>query len=351
MKNIVSFYRQKIDGAGYKKTSSGNISIDFTPDPEKTFNRGYTDYFFKGRRKDMTSFNTPKSTGKACGKILKCDKNSFYLTYHSLTAGDGICFFDDASILRGTSVKKVVKNRIFPDDMSFIKKDTIIYRNLDIAFLKQLKHATIERKISVKLTVSEERGNLLLAAVDEDNIKASLSAEINMEIARNRENALFNLKKQLSSLGETEFSAEHIEINLKDIYFIPVKEINNLRRKLVEMLRKTREEAFSRKLSYIEKNNYPFPDETVTFRANVMNSLAENFYVRHGVKVIEPAAETGMEMKGQAVMKTKHCLKYSAGLCPGRGCKKTGHLYLVDEKGKKYLLRFNCNDCTMEVIF
>jgi len=351
VKNIVSFYRQKIDGAGYKKTSSGNISIDFTPDPEKTFNRGYTDYFFKGRRKDMTSFNTPKSTGKACGKILKCDKNSFYLTYHSLTAGDGICFFDDASILRGTSVKKVVKNRIFPDDMSFIKKDTIIYRNLDIAFLKQLKHATIERKISVKLTVSEERGNLLLAAVDEDNIKASLSAEINMEIARNRENALFNLKKQLSSLGETEFSAEHIEINLKDIYFIPVKEINNLRRKLVEMLRKTREEAFSRKLSYIEKNNYPFPDETVTFRANVMNSLAENFYVRHGVKVIEPAAETGMEMKGQAVMKTKHCLKYSAGLCPGRGCKKTGHLYLVDEKGKKYLLRFNCNDCTMEVIF
>ncbi|MEQ8225541.1 MAG: peptidase U32 family protein, partial [Candidatus Eremiobacterota bacterium] len=107
VKNIVSFYRQKIDLAGYKKTSSGNISINFTPDPEKTFNRGYTDYFFNGRRKDITSFNTPKSTGKSCGKILKCDKNSFYLTYHSLKAGDGICFFDDTSILRGTSVKKV----------------------------------------------------------------------------------------------------------------------------------------------------------------------------------------------------------------------------------------------------
>ncbi len=351
VKNIVSFYRQKIDMAGYKKTSTGNISIDFTPDPEKTFNRGYTDYFLRGRREDIISFNTPKSTGKKCGKVFKCDKISFYLTSHSLKAGDGICFFDDSHILRGTSVKRVEKNRIFPDDMSVIKKDTLIYRNLDIDFLKQLKHAKIERKVSVKLTVSEEMGKLLLTAVDEDNIKAFLSVEINMEIARNRENALFNLKKQLSSLGETEFSAEQIEIELKDIYFIPVKEINNLRRELVNMLRKNREEVFSRKLSYIEKNNYPFSEEIVTFRGNVMNSFAERFYARHGAKVIEPAAETGIEMKGQAVMKTKHCLKYSAGLCPGRGCKKTGHLYLVDEKGKKYLLNFNCNDCTMEVIF
>ncbi len=351
VKNIVSFYRQKIDGAGYKKTSAGNISIDFIPDPEKTFNRGYTDYFLMGRRKDITSFDTPKSTGKECGTVLKCDKISFYLKHHSLKTGDGICFFDDSRILRGTSVKKVENNRIFPDDISFIKKDTLIYRNLDIDFLKQLKHAKIERKISIKLTVSEENGKILLTAVDEDNIKASLSAEINIEIARNREKALFNLKKQLSSLGETEFLAEHIEINLKDIYFITVKEINNLRRKLVEILRKNREDAFSRKLSYIEKNNYPFPDETVTFRGNVMNILAGRFYARHGAKVIEPAAETGMEMKGHTVMKTKHCLKYSAGICPGKGCKKTAPLYLVDEKGKKYLLQFNCNDCTMEVIF
>jgi putative protease len=47
VKNIVSFYRQKIDGAGYKKTSSGNISIDFTPDPEKTFNRAIRIIFLR----------------------------------------------------------------------------------------------------------------------------------------------------------------------------------------------------------------------------------------------------------------------------------------------------------------
>ena len=351
VKNIVSFYRQKIDRAGYKKTSSGSIAIDFTPDPEKTFNRGYTDYFLMGRRKDITSFDTPKSTGKECGKILKCDKNSFYLTCHSLKTGDGICFFDDSRILRGTSVKKVENNRIFPDDMSFIKKGTLIYRNLDIDFLKQLKHAKIERKISIKLTVSEENGKLLLTAVDEDNIKASLSSEINMDIARDREKALFTMKKQLSSLGETEFSAEQIEIILKDIYFIPVKELNNLRRKLAEILRKKREEVFLRKISYIEKNTYPFPEETVTFRGNVMNSFAERFYARHGAKVMEPAAETGIDMKGHTVMKTKHCLKYSAGLCPAGGCKKSENLYLVDEKGKKYFLSFNYNDCNMEIVF
>jgi len=351
VKNIVSFYRQKIDKAGYEKTSRGSITVDFTPDPQKTFNRGYTDYFLEGRKKDITSFYTPKSLGKECGKILKSDNNSFYLSCYDLRAGDGICFFDDHQILRGTSVKRVEKNRIFPEDMSFIRKDTLIYRNLDIDFLKKLKNAAIERKILVKLSISEENENLVLTAIDEDNIKASVSMEIKREIARNRDGALFTLKKQLSSLGETEFAAEHIEINLKDVYFITVKELNNLRRNLVEVLRKKREEAFSGKLYHIEKNNYPFPDKTITFRGNVMNSFAERFYERHGAKVIERAAETGIDMKGHAVMKTKHCLKYSTGLCSGRGCKKTEHLYLVDEKGKNYLLRFNCNDCTMTVIF
>jgi putative protease len=351
VKNIVSFYRQKIDKAGYEKTSRGSITVDFTPDPQKTFNRGYTDYFLEGRKKDITSFYTPKSLGKECGKILKSDKNSFYLSCHDLRAGDGICFFDDHHILRGTSVKRVEKNRIFPEDMSFIRKNTLVYRNLDIDFLKKLKNAAIERKILVKLSISEENEKLVLTAIDEDNIKASVSMEIKREIARNRDGALFTLKKQLSSLGETEFAAEHIEINLKDIYFITVKELNNLRRNLVEILRKKREEAFSRKLCHIEKNNYPFPDKTITFQGNVMNSFAERFYERHGAKVIERAAETGIDMKGHAVMKTKHCLKYSTGLCSGRGCKKAEPLYLVDEKGKNYLLRFNCNDCTMEVIF
>ena len=51
--NVVAYYRARLDEVladlGLKKSSSGVSRVDFTPDPAKTFNRGYSNYFIDGR--------------------------------------------------------------------------------------------------------------------------------------------------------------------------------------------------------------------------------------------------------------------------------------------------------------
>jgi putative protease len=48
---------------------------------------------------------------------------------------------------------------------------------------------------------------------------------------------------------------------------------------------------------------------------------------------------------GVELMRTKHCLKYAFDMC-----KSSKKLYLLDDKGKKYKLHFDCKKCEMCVI-
>ena len=90
-----------------------------------------------------------------------------------------------------------------------------------------------------------------------------------------------------------------------------------------------------------------------TFQGNVLNHKAEAFYRRHGVVKIEPAAESGLDMRGRKVMTTKHCIKHQLGWCPKE--KPDLHLAeplaLVDEQDNVFQLRFRCKECEMEVYF
>jgi collagenase-like PrtC family protease len=67
--NVVSYYRQQLDailaGKGLQKSSSGRSQVGFTPDLAKTFNRGFTTYFLKGRDAAMHDHAAPKFTGAA----------------------------------------------------------------------------------------------------------------------------------------------------------------------------------------------------------------------------------------------------------------------------------------------
>jgi putative protease len=103
----------------------------------------------------------------------------------------------------------------------------------------------------------------------------------------------------------------------------------------------------------ILRNQVPYPEDALTYRGNALNLQAQEFYRRHGVREIAPAAESGLDMSGKTVMRTRYCIQHQLGMCDGTG--KTGThrepLYLVDEDGHRYRLRFHCADCEMEVIY
>ena len=105
VKNITAYYRQRIDAIlarrpqDYCRASIGTSAITFTPNPLKSFNRGFTDYFPHGRTRDMANFATPKSMGERLSPpSLPIKEGSRYLQLQSPTVihnGDGLCFFID----------------------------------------------------------------------------------------------------------------------------------------------------------------------------------------------------------------------------------------------------------------
>ncbi|MFH0801638.1 MAG: U32 family peptidase [bacterium] len=360
VKNVVSYYRRKLDevlplcDAG--KSSSGVSSVSFVPNPWKTFNRGYCDYFIEGRKKGVLSPDTQKSTGEPIGRVLRTGRESFAAEGGSvLRSGDGICFFDEGRNLRGTLIKRVSGEDIFPERLEGIRAGTLICRNLDVAFERELRGAREERRIFLRVLLSQSSSGVELAAEDEDGLRAAVTLPRPEEISRDQEKAREQIVSHLSRLGGTEFQAEECRITLNPLPHFSLKALNEARRALVEELRRKRKESYPRKTAVLLKNDFPYPEKQLTFRANVLNSQAESFYRRHGVESLERAAESGLSLRGRTVMTTRHCLKAHFDLCPKLFRKAAVSfeepLFLVDEKEKKHPLRFDCELCRMEIIF
>ena len=337
VKNVTAYYRQKLDEIS-KKTSSGKIFFDFTPDVKKSFNRGFTTYFLNKREKCF-NFNSPKMRGEKIGRILKSSTGWFELEKGSqnLNAQDGICYFENDE-LKGCLVNKIQNGKVFINKKISVPEGSIIFRNFDAEFDKVLSNSKIKRRIGVsfeylnnKLTVTDEDGN-------------SVSADIlSTEQAKNPEKMKENFISQLKKSGESLFYVENIKIN-GELPFMPVSEINNLRRDLFEKLIAKRLKNYKREIQKPLKY-CPYVSDNTDYRVNIYNNEAEKFYEQCGCSVTERAFEGLSDKSDKELMRTKHCLKYAFDMC-----KSPKSLYLIDDKGKKYKLKFDCKNCEMVVI-
>ena len=351
IKNVVSYYRQKLDEiiSPEQKASDGTTVLDFEYNLEKSFNRGFTDYFLKERSKGVFSFNTPKALGEKVGKVKYVSKNYFVLEEKTLNQSDGICFFSNNE-LKGSNINEVDNEKIYPQNLSGIEAGTIIYRNLDFEFEKKLKNSTAKRKIEAKICIKNENKNIIFEIEDQNSNKTQIELENSFEIAQNEQKMLENIQNQFKKTAESEFLISEININLTQIPFMPVSKLNEIRRELIEKLSTKRLEAYDFKRSKIEKTDHPYIKEELDFSSNIMNEKAKEFYQRHHAETTEMALETGLSALNKKIMTTKHCLLYGLDKCKKKH-KTPEKLFLVDEKGRKYRLNFDCKNCKMEIIF
>lgn len=361
VKNVTGYYRQLLDSImarreGLKAASSGSTRLFFTPDLERTFNRGFTDYFLNSR-KPMASYATQKSLGKMIGTVVSGNGNTLVInSKNSLTAGDGICFFNDEKQIEGFLVNHVNGNRITANKSLNISKGTQLWRNNDFAFEKQLQGNTSERKITVSMALAETDDGLSLTIVDEDSIEASVTVECTKEPARNETRAKETIIAQLSKLGGTPFETSNITIETRQQYFLPASMLNELRRKAVEELETKRITANRPTDTILALDDIPYFQTTVDGRANIVNDKAEAFYRRHSVTTIERGPDQpGVEFKDDfPLMTTKYCLRYELGQCLMHKCNKTvspdyaSDLFLYNN-GNKFRLSFDCKKCEMQI--
>ncbi|MEZ4386458.1 MAG: U32 family peptidase [Candidatus Krumholzibacteriia bacterium] len=353
--NVVAHYRQALDALGARKASSGRPVLDFTADPAKTFNRGFTSYFATGRRRALGSPDTPKMVGERIGRIRSVTRASFTLEQGSarLNAGDGISFFAGGE-LTGTLVNRAEGDVIHPARMDGLVEGVSIHRNRDHAFITRLNRSRAARKIDVDLALATTPAGLRLEARDEDGVAIVREVPCDLAAAEKPAQARATVLKQLAKLGETEFACRRIEVADDWRFFLPVAVLNDLRRQAVAALRERRLGERPRAVGRMIVDASPYPDSELTFLGNVLNRKAEQFYRRHGVTAIEPAAEAGLDLRGRVVMTTHYCLKYQQGACPREGQDPAAFgaspVFLVDEDGRRLRLEFDCAACVMKVI-
>jgi len=362
VKNITAHYRALLDeiianNPEFTRASSGRSTFTFTPQPDKTFNRGYTDYFAGGRQDDIGAFDSPAFVGELIGEVVDIGDGWFTVNAEKpFNNGDGVCFYNGHGDLVGMRINRADGKTLFPAEMpEELTAGATLFRNRDQEFERSLEKESADRRILVKPVLLETEVGFALTLTDEDGVTATANRENGpksaWQLAQNPEPAMAKLKENLGKFGNTMFVAEPVELKLSQPWFLPVSAINALRREATEKLEAARIASHPRPpRAAPAANPVPYPQEELTYLGNVFNAKARQFYEKHGVKLIEEAYEAGHEKGMVSLMITRHCLRYSFNLCP----KEVKHLkpdpMTLVNGNEKLILKFDCKACEMHVV-
>jgi len=383
VKNITAHYRRLLDeildereasADPLARASSGRTTFTFTPDPLQNFNREFTDYFVNGRKEDIGAFDTPKNPGQAIGWVTKLGPNFVELEVSDpatvLHNGDGLCYYDLQKELVGLQINRAEpvsprggrQWRVFPKDpmegFKDLRKGTEVNRNRDMDWVRTLEKKSSDRRIGLWAQFAETPDGFALTLTDEDGFTGTAQAALPHEAAQDAAKAEASLREQLGRFGATIFSVNDITLQLSRPWFVPASSLNALRRDALAALEAARAAGFERlpRATPVEPP-VPYPEDTLSYLANVFNHKARDFYARHGVKVIDAAYESHEEEGEVSLMITKHCVRYSMSLCPKQAKGVTGvqgtiraePLQLINGK-ERLTLRFDCKPCEMHVV-
>lgn len=357
VKNVTAHYRKAIDKIithrpqEFCRASYGKSHLHFQPQLNKSFNRGFTDYFLNGRSADICSMQTPKAIGAPVGKVVRMGKRSFIIeSQTSFSNGDGLCFFDTEGHLQGFRVNRVEGNELFPlQQPPTLRLGTELFRNEDRSFEKKLYSSSTTRAIAIQLTFSECKNGYSLRADTEHDVNVQLEFPCEVAVARTPQRE--NIIKQLSKFGGTPFELQSIDFQLQGERFIPSSSLAEWRRQLTIALTEACIQHHMRDLRRPVSPHLDLSGQSFDYTSNVSNQLAMQFLKEHGAQDISPAYEL-KEQPHATLMTCRHCLRYAHGECPretGRAPRWKEPLALRLPNGRTFPLTFDCLKCEMSV--
>jgi putative protease len=379
VKNITAHYRRELDKLlearpDLQRAAAGRCTYTFTPDPDRNFNREATDYFVNGRQDDIGAFDTPKHAGLPLGWVIKRHDDAFEVELDDaadeLHNGDGITYFDLQKELVGVQVNTATRLggphgkrwRVEPNqpvaELKDLRSLPQVFRNRDMSWDRVLARKSADRLIAVDAWLQDVEGGLALTLADETGITARAEIAVETQVPKDAARAEATLREHLGKFGGTIFEARSLQLNTAQPWFVPASKLNALRRDALERLEAARLAAYERpsRAAPVEPP-VPYPEDSLSYLANVYNQAAHDFYAAHGVKVIEAAYESHEELGEVSLMITKHCVRWSMSLCPKQAKGVTGVQGTVRAEpltlrnGSEVLtLTFDCKPCEMHVV-
>lgn len=231
---ITSYYRKILDGEKITDIDRENL--------QSLFYRGYT----KGHllnNKDLVNTKSPNHIGLPIGKVIDVtDSKITILLDKELAQEDGIRFLEsgkglivnylydmkDRLISKGSPKQKI----ILDNKVGLTTLDTV---SLTTNHKLITKFSTVTKKVDIAIKVIAKINEPLEISFIKDNIIVSEKGNI-VERAKNAIVTKERIISQVKRLGNTPFNCHEIDVLLDDDIFVPMGEINVLRRTLTERL-------------------------------------------------------------------------------------------------------------------
>ncbi|MCL2851843.1 MAG: U32 family peptidase [Defluviitaleaceae bacterium] len=240
-------YRHALDAIAKGKDDDKHAAED-KERLARVFCRGgkFTQGYLKpGSTSDLMCEATPKHLGPIVGRITKASRSSkpngvgtyVFNTTEELVPGDGIETFD----IYGESVGSAVNSGVAAGGSFEFKLDAAVdvgapvYKSYDKAVMDSLVktfnrskrkltiYADVSAKLGENLVFSLSLGDICVFA-EGGSVQPSKSAPVSREV----------ILEKLSKTGDTPFRIEFVYVDIDDDIFVPVSQLNNLRRMLCE---------------------------------------------------------------------------------------------------------------------
>ena len=370
VKNVTAWYRQKLDAIfkrrkEYYPSSQGRIELSVTPNPERSFNRGFTDYFMHERTADLCNTITPKSMGERVGFVKEIRRDHIVVAgTASFANGDGLCYVSGAKgqeQLVGFRINRAEGNHLYPHRMpQGLKDGTVIFRNQDQAMEAVLSGKTSRRVLPLEWTLEETPQGFRLTAKQGSRC-ASKEYECEHQLARTDQTA--SITDVLSKVGDTIYEVTNTEISFSQPWFIPRSRLAEWRREVLAEVEKEKQTLPLTQSS--RRNGDCSPHGAQIDIQSILQGLhspqgrgvVTTDLCSHPQNIILPPLAGGMGRGPLGpleplppLMTCRYCIRYQLGQCLKRNPHAVrGPLYLRGADGRRFLLRFDCKACQMMV--
>ena len=327
VKNIVRHYRRVLDdfiasgeaGDRYTRASAGRLEGGFTPDPDRTFNRGWTRAMLDGNRSKMASEDAAKGMGEFIGEIVTVQGRTVEVDGgQRLANGDGLSFVGRDGAVTGARAEVVQGGRVTLREAAVLTPGMRVYRNLDIRFERELEKNMPQRVLDVALDWLSRDGETVVKASSQ-GVSVEYRFADAAPVAEKPASALEGLRRQLGKhTGPFAFALDRVEAD--PVRFYPAAFLNGIRRDLAA--------ALQEKLETRPRVKVPHTPQPAAASLN------------------RSSLETQPEL-----LRSRFCIRWEQGLCPKQHPARLPKepLRLVNQQNR-LRLRFDCARCEMVVL-
>ena len=229
-------YREAID----KSLKNTN---DLKKQMSSTFSRGFYSGWLNGvAHQELVSGDYQDHRGLEIGEVLRVKSDRFILKSNTIVKnGDGLLFTDSKGqlgskivYLRSISVDEYEVKLL---DRVDIKVGQKVYLNSDDSLNKEvaksIKDENLLKRVNIKIKIHAQVGELLKMSFSDGVHEASGSLENKVEKAKNRPTSRESIETEVLKLSRSVYKCGSLKSHIDDNIFINLKEIKNLKNKLI----------------------------------------------------------------------------------------------------------------------